>query len=323
MNKKRQILGFILFLSIVLCMESCDKTDDPVIVPSPDLVYVGSWAGSTSTMSYLSLEVRNVEQKAFITGFKLEIVLEGGSVYHEESITEGITEVGNHSFELIPQGGGYIKGYFLSDTNAYGQYSVYNSVIGDTVKGNFLINNIGKVKTINSFAQFNGKFDNTNLHLGQEVDLVKPIIGQFSEEEYVLFNSGLKLLNISTGGSDTLFQVNIGKIQTPVTAAAFANLIRARSVPYQTQDNPGVEIIYTDKGNDLKRWSTAFGTGNQDGSSFVISESIKIDGTDTDFLLYKIIAKFNCKLYDGEGNTKTVTDGNYIGFIKCDFGEDN
>lgn len=318
MNKHTQIKNFFFILIFVLSLVGCDNAEDPVPT-SADLKYVGAWSGSTNTMGFISIDIENIEQKAFVTAFKLEIILEGGSVYLEEFITQGITEVKDQSFELIPQGGGYLKGYFLSDTNGYGQYSVYNTLIGDTMKGNFLINNPLKEKTINSPSQFIGKVDNLNLYLGQDVNNVKASIRQTENLGYLYFNSGLKLYKEATGGYDTLFQVKLGKIATPASDSDFANLLKARSVPYATQFQQGVEVIYIDKNADYKRWTSSQGTGNQDGSSFMITESVKIDGTSDTFSLYKIMARFNCKLYDADGNTKTLADGLYIGFVKCEF----
>lgn len=72
----------------------------------------------------------------------------------------------------------------------------------------------------------------------------------------------------------------------------------------------GVTVTILENG---KYWSTDLGTGNQTGSSFTITEFID---NNIDFVSEKIVsASFNCKLYDGLGNSKTVTNGKYRGRV--------
>lgn len=62
--------------------------------------------------------------------------------------------------------------------------------------------------------------------------------------------------------------------------------------------------IYYEAPNGIV-WSTDAGTGNQSGSNFVVTFTEDRTGPDRE----RIKARFNCKLYDGLGNTKTVTNG--------------
>lgn len=60
-------------------------------------------------------------------------------------------------------------------------------------------------------------------------------------------------------------------------------------------------------------WSSDLGSGDQTGSSFTITEFID---NNTDYTSEKIVAAtFSCKLYDGNGNSKTVTNGKYRGRV--------
>ena len=66
----------------------------------------------------------------------------------------------------------------------------------------------------------------------------------------------------------------------------------------------GVVVVHTDASG--KYWASDLGTGDQTGSKFEIVEHI----ANNDGFSQRITkAKFNCKLYDGLGNSKTLTNG--------------
>jgi len=57
-------------------------------------------------------------------------------------------------------------------------------------------------------------------------------------------------------------------------------------------------------------WSTSLGTADQTGSAFTVTD--RVTGTVLGYSQVKIKATFNCKIYDGSGNSKTVTGGTMI-----------
>ncbi len=73
----------------------------------------------------------------------------------------------------------------------------------------------------------------------------------------------------------------------------------------------GVEITWYD--NDRKEWSTSKGTGVQTGSSFEITDVTNSSYEDG----YKVRILFTCTLYDGNGNSKKVTNGVYVGIFRA------
>lgn len=94
-----------------------------------------------------------------------------------------------------------------------------------------------------------------------------------------------------------------------VTGADYESMFSVNSYNYGiNKDLPngidGAGIAYTDaSGID---WRSDYGTANQTGSTFNIVEHI----VNTDGYSHKISkATFSCKLYDGNGNSKTVTNG--------------
>jgi hypothetical protein len=70
----------------------------------------------------------------------------------------------------------------------------------------------------------------------------------------------------------------------------------------------GMTFAFWDDSN--VKWSTELGTGVQTGSAFTIVEIAEENITDYDI---KVYATFNCKVYDGNGNSKTITNGKYVG----------
>lgn len=97
----------------------------------------------------------------------------------------------------------------------------------------------------------------------------------------------------------------------PGECSGIEAMFRTGSYAYgRMEDSPntaaldGVVVFYTDA-ND-KFWSSDLGTGNQTGSTFEIIEHV----ANTDGFSQKISkAKFNCKVYDGLGNSQTLTEG--------------
>ena len=69
----------------------------------------------------------------------------------------------------------------------------------------------------------------------------------------------------------------------------------------------GVEFQYWIGGT---MWSTSLGTADQTGSAFTVTE--RVTGTVLGYSQVKIKTTFNCKIYDGSGNSKTVTGGTMI-----------
>ncbi|MBI3519687.1 MAG: hypothetical protein HY062_10065 [Bacteroidetes bacterium] len=121
--------------------------------------------------------------------------------------------------------------------------------------------------------------------------------------------------DIDDGNSVTY--INISKGTLTYTASAptdiqYEAFYPISSIPYSVNAANGVEISIFINGVE---WSTSKGTANQSGSTFNITE--KVGYTDLTSTFYvKVKATFSCKVYDGSGASKTITNGVYIG----DFG---
>jgi len=90
----------------------------------------------------------------------------------------------------------------------------------------------------------------------------------------------------------------------------FLDFFSAGNYSYTTEEVNGVSISWRDETTGTI-WTTYNGSSDQTGSEFVI-EQVKVLSTQFEYTI-KVLAHFNCKLYDGSGNSKTVTEGKFVG----------
>ncbi len=96
------------------------------------------------------------------------------------------------------------------------------------------------------------------------------------------------------------------------TDAVFKAFFALGSKPYSLNYVSGIEASMTDAAGVT--WTTSKGTGNQTGSTFTIDQIL--DSPDLSGIYYaKVKISFSCKLYDGSGNVKTITNGVYVGYF--------
>ncbi len=102
------------------------------------------------------------------------------------------------------------------------------------------------------------------------------------------------------------------------TDAEIDAMFQVQSYPYGKSINEvgsansmdGVTVSYF--GSDQVEWASDKGTGAQDGSTFSIVSRTPLT-TSTWAGNYNVLVQFACKLYDGNGNVKTVTNGSMRG----------
>lgn len=126
-------------------------------------------------------------------------------------------------------------------------------------------------------------------------------------------NYNSALYNPANGS--TYFEVyRNGHKYVGATAAdsVFLHYFDAGSYAYSMEDFNGVSIRWMDSNGDV--WATDFGTADQTGSAFVIDQ-VKVMTGYSDYTV-KVLSHFNCKLYNGLGQSKTVTDGKYVSLFQ-------
>jgi hypothetical protein len=93
--------------------------------------------------------------------------------------------------------------------------------------------------------------------------------------------------------------------------AAFKDFFAPGLYPWAVFGKDGVSLSWTDENGN--HWSTYNIPGDQTGSSFTIISAEDVNGLGIYHIRVK--AKFNCKLYDVNGNVKTLTNGIYVGYF--------
>ena len=94
---------------------------------------------------------------------------------------------------------------------------------------------------------------------------------------------------------------------SPPSDSAFYALFPVGTALFSAGAANGVVISYWD---GTTSWRSDLGTADQTGSLFTIVDRKTVASSYYDV---KVYATFNCKLYDGNGNVKTVTNGTFIG----------
>jgi hypothetical protein len=121
-----------------------------------------------------------------------------------------------------------------------------------------------------------------------------------------------------SGSTATYFGVEKGTVYTPGIGRPDEDAFRAFFVvgnvnyaPGGTGDINGIVVEHRDPSGTM--WASNKGSASQSGSVFKI-EAIK--ETDSGYQDIKVYATFNCKLYDGNGNSKTLTNGKFVGYFE-------
>ncbi len=111
--------------------------------------------------------------------------------------------------------------------------------------------------------------------------------------------------------SNSYFAVDKGRMiffgSQPDTMS-FKNFFSTGSYSYSAGAQNGISISYYDSNNAL--WSTDQGTGDQTGSTFTITDRKTNNAFDYTVIIRAI---FNCKVYNSSGQSKTLTEGVYVG----------
>jgi hypothetical protein len=108
------------------------------------------------------------------------------------------------------------------------------------------------------------------------------------------------------GNTQSLFDIDKGTYKfIGWDSTAFTTFFAKQSWPYSPNAANGVAIAYFDANGT--KWSTDFGTANQTGSTFVIEDTKLQDFFG--FKYMKVKASFSCKVYDGNGASKVITNG--------------
>lgn len=131
--------------------------------------------------------------------------------------------------------------------------------------------------------------------------------GSPSQTEY---DSGLNYNNLN---NDEIFNISKGVCVFPFypcDSTIFNNFFTVGTYPFviSTDTSAGVNLEYFING---VKWATYLGSGLQVGSTFKIVSTRKVVTFSTVDVF--VVVNFNCIIYDGTGQSKTITNGVYVG----------
>lgn len=117
---------------------------------------------------------------------------------------------------------------------------------------------------------------------------------------------------IDNGDTITYINITKGTLFTSggsPTDSIFKLFYPIASIPYSVNAANGIDLTIW---QNHVRWSTSLGTANQSGSSFNI---VQTKDDQQGYLYIKTYITFNCKVYNGAGGMKTITNGKFVGFF--------
>jgi hypothetical protein len=171
------------------------------------------------------------------------------------------------------------------------------------------------VVTINSTPQFTGTINGTGYNLingntyssgvSSNKQIGSPSKGSYASligndntnQPYLTINKGTMTFNGSA--PDT---------------ASFDAFFPVGSYTYSINYANGIEIDWIDPNGN--QYSTSMGTGNQSNSSFTVTA--KHVSMVSGYYQVKVLATFNCTLYNSSGASITLTNGTYVGSFEND-----
>ena len=117
----------------------------------------------------------------------------------------------------------------------------------------------------------------------------------------------------STAAGATAFNLQKGILRSysSVSNLTFSSFFAPGSYPFDVSPDDGIRIAWTDQAGNV--WATNKGSGDQTGSLFTIN-SVNDEPGQADYTV-RVVASFNCKLYDDSGNQVTLIDGIYVGLF--------
>ena len=315
MNQLKWRSVAILFL--LFFMTSCEEQDDYNTSDSTqEQTIVGTWSGVTDQGLPFQMVVDEWKDTMAFTSYDFVFTVDGDTLYLGSNDPENDTYISadTFNFDLIRynQKEGSTKGTFWNSNYMTGLLEA--NMAGDFHYFDYAGSKVGYPTTIHSSPMYSLVFEDTELATYTYVKSYFATHDTLNREGRVVLSS-LIFYDPSTNGQNNLFEVRLGSIPEDYSADDISQLMITGFKSYSIDAEDGVEIIYWDKGNNYKTWSTSFGSASQESSQFNISEVHQLTGSDSTDHIYKFIANFNCILYDAEGNEKKVIKAMHLGLF--------
>ena len=315
MKKYTGMISTVLVL--VILAVACEQEEEPSTSGSSDnQTIVGNWAGVSDQGFPVQMKVETWRDSFFITNYEFSYVINGdtGHLLQGDPDALGYVWADTFNFQLYHENQikGLSKGKFWNTNYLTGMFEI--NELGGIYDFNYTASRIGGQVTIHSAPMYSLIYEDI-----QVADYTY-VVGFSATHDTIRKDDQITLSSLifsypSPDVHRKLLEIKLGSLPEGFTNEELGQLVSVGFKSYSPNASDGVRITYWDKQENYKAWSTSFGTADQGGSLFNISELLLLSGSDSDYQLYKFTANFNCILYDAEGNSKKVVNAFYLGLI--------
>jgi hypothetical protein len=298
-----------LLFALLLMLNACSKIAETV-PDDKDLIYQGEWAGNTSQMKMLELEVQEINAAARIVSIRLGYI--DNDEYNLINITDksGLAGIDSGAFQIVLPNQWKIEGVFSDEQTCRGFL-----ISGDkqSVKHSLLLKKLPADAGIYDIAQVNFDANSVNYNYRQQFNLVFPSADfQKSDTSYSISSSmNINGNNISGTKLITLRHNNISDPDD------IRQIFSPGKKQFADSISPGFEIIFSNPGFYFETWSTTAENGDQSESELEIIDLIEMN-TGNQTKVFKYAATFNCTVYRKWSTIIEIENGFMIGFVKVE-----
>jgi len=309
MNTQRFFIGIIFSILLQAFLLSCEEEKVEPTGNPDDKQYIGKWTGTTNEGLLVSFSIDSINHWTRLSRFIINYYRDTINS-HSSGHIDGLAKVENGEFYIDMGHGDMLQGKFTGNNFLTGSIIIDNNIRG------FSCTNEKGEQNMNSPSQTKFRFREINYSYRQDQDSVVSRLDEhltYYNRKY--FSSSL-MLNRQTHDSVRLIKITKGRLTDIWNEAAFLQYFTPGKRNYSIDARNGIEITIWDVEDNFKKWSTSLGNGNQQGSSFEIVEMQKLENDLKGRIIIKLIAEFDCMMYDYEGNSEKLTDGKFIGFFE-------
>ncbi len=299
-----KLLIFILFLA------SCEE-ENPAPSGNPDdLQYIGAWSGNTSEGLLVTFQIDTINQWTRVERVIINYYRDTLKLSLFKKNIDGLAKVDNGNFEINFGDGDIFSGQFKSNNLLTGTLLVAG------LERHFSATNEGLESNINSISQAAYKFKNNQYFFRQDhYDTLDRLEHHLTYDHQKLFSSSLKA-RPPTSDSIRFLKITKGRLSDLWNEDAFVQFFGPGKRNYSNGGRNGIEIVLHDSKDNFKRWTTSLDTANQQGSTFEIIEARKLENDLQDKVIVKLITRFDCMMYDGDGNEEWLSNGRFIALFE-------
>jgi len=298
------------FISLLLVLNACSKNAETV-PDDKDLIYQGEWAGNTSQMKILKLDVQEVNGAASIVSSRLGYI--DNDEYNLINITDksGLARIDSGAFQIVLPNQWKVEGMFSDEQTCRGFLIEGNH--DEAIKHTFLLKKLPASAGIYDVAQVYFDANSINYSYRQQFSLVFPSADfQKSDTSYSI-SSSMNISGNNISGSK-LITLRHNNISDPDD---IRQIFSPGKKQFADSISPGFEIIFSNPGFYFETWSTTAENGDQSESELEIIDLIEIS-TGNQTKLFKYAATFSCTVYRKWSSVIEIENGFMIGFVRVE-----